>query len=83
MIDTEHYDRLPPPDGPSALKSTPHDAGRAATDPRDTQQAWRERYEQSVIADGMRARGYLRLRPDRVPAGVRTQELPPDAVAGR
>jgi hypothetical protein len=83
VIGDQHYDRLPPPEGPSALKSTPQDPGRSATDPRDTQEAWRRRYEQSVIADCMREKGYLRLRADRVPSGVRTLELPTGAVAGR
>jgi hypothetical protein len=83
VISDQYYDRLPPPEGPSALKSTPQDPGRSATDPRQTQEAWRRRYEQSVIADCMREKGYLRLRTDRVPAGVRALELPAGAVAGR
>ncbi len=83
MISDQHYDRLPPPDGPSALQSTPRDPGRSATDARETQKAWRERYEQSVITDCMRDKGYVRLRPDRVPHSVRTRKLPQGAVAGR
>jgi hypothetical protein len=83
VINDQHYDRLPPPDGPSALQSSPRDPGRSATDPRDTQDAWRQRYEQSVVADGMKAKGYMKLRPDRIPRGVHTKKFSQGAVAGR
>jgi len=82
VISEEHYDRVPPPDGSSALTGSLTDRARSA-DPRATQDAWRERYEQSVLADCMRAKGYLRLRPDRVPHGVHTRKLPLGGVAGR
>ena len=83
MVGTQQYDRLPPPDGPSALKGDPQDRGRTAEDPRDTQEVWRKRYEQSVLTDSMRDRGYMRLRPDRIPRGVHTKKFDEGAVAGR
>jgi hypothetical protein len=82
MISEEHYDRLPPPDDSSVVIDSPTDRARAA-DPRETQDAWRERYEQSVVTDGMRAKGYLRLGADRVPRGVHTKKLSKGGVAGR
>jgi hypothetical protein len=82
MISDQHYDRLPPPDG-SSTPGDLHDPKRSPGDPRKTQEAWRERYEQSVLADSMRERGYLRLRTDRVPRGVHTKKFPNGAVAGQ
>jgi hypothetical protein len=83
MINDQHYDRLAPPDDSSDLKSPLQGGSRPAADPRDAQDAWRERYEQSVIADCMRGKGYLKVRPDRIPHGVHTKKLPEGAVAGR
>jgi len=83
LISDQHYDRLPPPDGPSALKGSPQDRGRTAENPRETVEAWRERYEQSVLTDCLRARGYLKLRAERIPRGVHTKKFDQGAVAGR
>lgn len=83
VIDEQHYDRLPPPDGPSAISGSPKDQGRTAEDPDKTQRIWSERYEQSVLNDCMRSKGYLRLRPDRLPRGVHTKKFDQGAVAGR
>ena len=83
VVGNQQYERLPPPDGPSAMKGKLEDQGRTAEDPRDTQNVWRRRYEQSVLNDSMRAKGYLRLRPDRIPRGVHTQKFPEGAVAGQ
>jgi hypothetical protein len=82
VISEEHYDRLPPPDDSSTVSGSPTERARAAN-PRETQDAWRERYEQSVLTDCMRARGYLQLRADRVPRGVHTKKFPKGGVAGR
>jgi hypothetical protein len=82
MISEEHYDRLPPPDDSSTVSGSLTDRARSA-DPRETQDAWRERYEQSVLTDCMRARGYLGLRADRIPRGVHTKKLSHGGVAGR
>lgn len=82
MISKEHYDRLPPPEDSSVVSGSLTDRARSA-DPGETQDAWRERYEQSVLTDGMRTKGYLRLRPDRVPPGVHTKTLSQGGVAGR
>jgi type II secretory pathway pseudopilin PulG len=82
MINEQHYDRLPPTDNSSPVTGSLTERARYA-DPGDTQDAWRQRYEQSVITDGMRAKGYLRLGADRVPPDVRTEKLSEGAVAGR
>jgi len=82
MINEQHYDRIPPPDGSSTASGSLTERARYA-DPGETQDAWRERYEQSVLTDCMRARGYLRLGADRVPHGVHTKKLSNGAVAGR
>jgi hypothetical protein len=83
LITEQHYDRLPPPDGPSAMSGAPQDRGRTAADPTETQEVWRQRYEQSVLAGCMKDKGYMRLRPDRIPSGVRTQDFDENGVAGR
>jgi hypothetical protein len=83
VITDQHYDRVPPPAGPAKARGLSRDPVPSAADPRETQQAWRERYEQGVLADCMRERGYLKLSADRVPPGVRTHKLPHGAVAGR
>ena len=83
VITDQHYDRFAPPDGPSALARSPQDRDRTAANPRETQKAWRERYEQSVIADGMRDKGYLQITPDRVPHNVQTKKILKGGVAGR
>ena len=81
MINEQHYDRLPP-DGSSTLSGSLTERARYAN-PGDTQDAWRERYEQSALTDCMRAKGYLRLGADRVPDGVHTKKLSKGGVAGR
>ncbi len=81
MINEQHYDRLPP-DGSSTLSGSLTERARYAN-PGDTQDAWRERYEQSVLIDCMRAKGYLRLGADRIPDGVHTKKLSKGGVAGR
>ncbi|MCX5645871.1 MAG: hypothetical protein NTZ17_14515 [Phycisphaerae bacterium] len=83
VINDQHYDRLLPPDDPSASTGSPQDQSRTAADPRETQKAWRERYEQSVIADCMRDKGYLTIRSDRIPHGLHTKKVPEGGVAGR
>ena len=82
MINEQHYDRLPPPDGSSPVRGSATERARY-TNPGQTQDAWRERYEQSVVIEGMRAKGYLRLGADRVPRDVHTRKLSGGAVAGR
>jgi hypothetical protein len=82
MINEQHYDRLPPVDGSSPLTGSLTERARYAK-PDETQDAWRERYEQSVITDSMRAKGYLRLGADRIPQGVHTKKFPEGGVAGR
>ncbi len=81
VISGKHYDRLPPPHSSSAAASSPRD--RVAAAPDDAQGAWRDRYEQSVVADGMRAKGYMKLAPDRIPHGVHTKKFGQGGVAGR
>jgi len=81
MISGKHYDRLPPPNSSSAATSSPRD--RIAAAPDDAQGAWRDQYEQSVVADSMRAKGYMKLRPDRIPRGVHTKKYGQGGVAGR
>ncbi len=81
MISGQHYDRLPPPGSSSAAENSPRE--RVAAEPDDAQGAWRELYEQSVVADGMKAKGYMKLRPDRIPRDVRTKKFATGAVAGR
>jgi len=82
MINEQHYDRLPPASDSSTLSGSITERARYA-DPGATQDAWRQRYEQSVLTDGMKAKGYLRLGPDRVPRDVHTEKLAGGAVAGR
>ena len=82
MISEEHYDRVPPLDDSSTASGSLTDRARSAN-PRETQDAWRQRYEQSVLADCMRAKGYLQVRPGRIPHGVHTKKLPKGGVAGR
>ena len=81
VISGKHYDHLPPPGSSAAAATSPRDRIPAAPD--DAQGAWRDRYEQSVVADCMRARGYMKLAPDRIPQGVHTQKFSQGAVAGR
>ncbi len=81
MISGKHYDRLAPPSSSSASAASPRD--RVAAAPDDAQGAWRDRYEQSVVADCMRAKGYMKLAPDRIPEGVHTKKFPQSGVAGR
>ena len=82
MINEQHYDRLPPSDDSVTAPASLTERARYA-DPVETREAWRARYEQSVIADSMRAKGYLRLQGGRVPSGVHTQKLSDGGVAGR
>ena len=81
VISGKHYDRLPPPSSSSASGTSPRD--RVAAAPDDAQGAWRDRYEQSVVADCMRAKGYMKLAHNRIPRGVHTQKFSQGAVAGR
>ena len=82
MINEQHYDRLPPSDNASTVSSSLRDRTRD-TDPSGTQDAWRHRYEQSALTEGMRAKGYLRLGTDSVPEGVHTKTISKVGVAGR
>lgn len=82
MINEQHYDRLPPADDSAPLTGSLTERARYAK-PSETQEAWRQRYEQSVITDCMRTQGYLRLGADRIPHGVRTKKFPEGGVAGR
>jgi hypothetical protein len=83
VINDQHYDRLAPPDDSSASKGPLQSASRPVPDPRDAQDAWRERYVQSVIADCMRGKGYLKVGRDRIPHGVHTKKLGESGVAGQ
>jgi hypothetical protein len=82
MINEQHYDRLPPADNSSAASGSLTERARYAN-PGDTQDAWRQRYEQSAITNGMKAKGYLRLGVDGVPRDVRTEKLSGGGIAGR
>jgi len=82
LMGSQHDDRL----GPPADKAAPgarHERDRSPAEAREVRRAWRERYEQGVLADCMRERGYLRLRPELVPRDVRTKKFPHGAVAGQ
>jgi len=81
MISGQHYDRLAPPSSSSAVASSPRD--RIAAVPDDAQGAWRDQYEQSVVADCMRAKGYMKVTRDHIPHGVHTQKFSQGGVAGR
>jgi hypothetical protein len=81
VISGKHYDRLPPPSSSSTKESSPRD--RIVAAPDDAQGAWRDQYEQSVVADCMRARGYMKLTPDRVPRDLHTKKYGQSGVAGR
>jgi hypothetical protein len=83
VINDRHYDRLAPPEGPSALTDLPPDQSRKVANPRETQKAWRELYEQSIIADSMRDKGYLQVSADRLPRHMPTKKVPEGGVAGR
>jgi hypothetical protein len=83
MINDQHYDRLAPRDDPSGSKGPLKDESQPAADPRDAQEVWQERYTRSVIADCMREKGYLKVRPDRIPDSVHTKKLPEGGVAGQ
>jgi len=82
MINEQHYDRLPPADGSSTGKLSLTEQARY-TNPGAAQDAWRERYEQSVVTDGMRAKGYLRLGADGIPRDVHTKKMAYGGIAGR
>ncbi len=82
MINEQHYDRLPPTDSSSSGKLSLTDQARY-TNPGDAQDAWRQQYEQSVVTEGMRAKGYLRLGAAGVPHGMRTKKMDYGAIAGR
>ncbi len=81
MINEQHYDRLPP-DGSATVSGSMTERARYAN-PGRTQDAWRERYEQSALTEGMRAKGYLRLGADGIPRDVHTEKLSYGGVAGR
>jgi len=84
VITDQHYDRFAPPGSPSALPGSPQqDRAQTPANPRETQKAWRERYEQSVIADSMRDKGYLQISPDRIPHNVQTKKVLKGGVAGQ
>jgi hypothetical protein len=82
VISDQHYDRLPPPDGSSAARNL-REPDKTARNPREIQDAWRERYAESVVADCMREKGYMMLKPDHIPRGVHTRKLSQGGVAGR
>ena len=81
VISGKHYDRLAPPSGSSIAESSPRN--RVAAQPDDAQGAWRDRYEQGVVADCMRTKGYMKLTPGRIPQGVHTKKFTQGGVAGR
>jgi hypothetical protein len=83
VINDQHYDRAAPPDGSAASTSSTQDRARTATNPRETQKAWRQQYEQSIIADGMRNKGYLLVSAGRLPRHMPTKKVPEGGVAGR
>jgi hypothetical protein len=83
MISGHHYDRLPPPEGAPGLNDSLQERGRSKYNPDETQDAWRERYEQSIISNSMKEKGYLKLSQDHVPPGVHTRHFDEGAVAGR
>ena len=82
MINEQHYDRLPPV-GDSSTKGISLTERARYASPGETQDAWRERYEQSVLTDCMRAKGYLRLGADGIPRDLHTKKLSGGGVAGR
>ncbi len=82
-ISGQHYDRLPPPEGASALSDSPRERSRVTGNAGETQDAWREQYERSVIASGMKEKGYLKLSADHIPHGVHTKKFDKGAVAGQ
>jgi hypothetical protein len=82
MISDQHYDRLPPPGGTTAARDVRKQSEKPS-DPQETQDAWQGRYEQSVITDGMKDKGYIMLRSNRLPHGVHTKKFPQGAVAGQ
>jgi len=82
MINEQHYDRLPPADGSSAEKLSLTERARYSN-PGETQDAWRQRYEQSVVTECMKAKGYLRVGADGIPHDVHTKRLPYGGIAGR
>lgn len=83
MISGQHYDRLPPPEGSTGLDDSLQERGRTARNPDETQDAWRDRYEQSIIANSMKEKGYLKLTQDHFPRGVHTKKFDEGAVAGQ
>ena len=83
LISGQHYDRLPPPEGASDRSVSPQERSRIAGHSGETQDAWREQYERSVIADGMKEKGYLKLSPGHISHGVHTKRFDEGAVAGR
>jgi hypothetical protein len=76
MIGGQHYDRIPP--GGSVDKT-----GSSTTNTGETQDAWRDQYEQSVIAGSMKEKGYLKLSSDHIPHGAHTKKFDEGAVAGQ
>jgi hypothetical protein len=83
VINGQHYDRLAPPEGSAASTGSPPEQSRTVANPREAQKAWRQRYEQSIIADGMRDKGYLQVSADRLPHHLPTEKVPEGGVAGR
>jgi hypothetical protein len=82
-ISGQHYDRLPPPEGASERSVSPQERSRVAGHSSETQDAWRDQYVQSVIASGMKEKGYQKLSPGHIPHGVHTKKFDEGAVAGR
>jgi hypothetical protein len=76
MIGGQHYDRLPPPEDASDRSVSPRERNRVAAGAGETQDAWRDQYERSVIGEGMKAKGYLKLSPEHIPHGVHTLRAP-------
>ncbi len=82
MINEQHYDRLPPTDSSSGGKLSLTEQARY-TNPGEAQDAWRQRYEQSVVTECMKAKGYLRLGKDGIPRDVHTKKMAYGGIAGR
>jgi hypothetical protein len=83
MLSDPHVEHLPPPNSSSTFRNEPLDQRPSDADASETQEAWRQRYEQSVISDCMREKGYMKVSSDHMPHGVHTKKFDEGAVAGQ
>jgi hypothetical protein len=79
VLNDPHLEHLPPPDN-SVFRNEPLDQKPSET---DAHEAWLQYYEQSVLADCLREKGYIKVSRTRLPHDAHTKQFDEGAVAGQ